>query len=171
MPRYDERQVLDVDRRKGWYGCGGHDGLAMRQRLLRVVGVSGALGSCARGCRGESLSKGKLRVRSGDTVKTEKERSVESEEERKTSTLSHTLCAVQMYAHVSRRAYTPFHAIPCKVKEATLSTHLASRDHVICCYHRITGSRGREGESTRHIPLSSSFISFYHLTPNHAERR
>jgi len=45
---------------------------------------------------------------------TEKENGLKSEEEGKTSTFLHTLCAVQMYARVSRRAYTPFHAMPCQ---------------------------------------------------------
>ena len=141
MPRYDERQLSDVDRRKGWHGCGGHDELAMRQRSLQLAGVSGAPGSCARGCRGEGLSKGGTRVRSGDTEKTEKENnSLRSEEERKTSTLPHTLCAVQMYARVSRRAYTPFHAMPCQA----MSSHAgeghaeatASRDRSLSQDHR-----------------------------------
>ena len=59
---------------------------------------------------------------------------LEAKRRKKQARWNHTFCAAQMYARVSRRAYTPFHAMPCHAKRArpaTLRAHLASRDGLL----------------------------------------
>ena len=170
MPRYDERQLSDVDRRKGRHGCGGHDELAMRQRSLRLAGASGAQGSCARGCRGEGLSKGGTRVRS-ETQRRRRKKIISLEAKRRGKQARCRIHCVQcrcmrVYPDAHTRPFMPCHVKPCQAMQARAT--LRPQRHVIARYHRITG------HMTRHIPLSTLirfFIYFYHLVPNHAQRR